>query len=203
MITIVILDAELELVPKEIWGHRQVRAYARRFGRRPGELLLDATFCHAAMRKLPEAGRRGRPDIIHRLLLVAFDSPLGLEGKVDAYVHTREGKVFYVPPGTRIPKNYFRFAGLFSKLLQGETGPIIRRVEKLDMKKPIYVLDSAGELVEPSFWHGREGTFVIGGFPRGDYKTEIAAPRYSLSPHPLTAPSALALLLAWIYEGFV
>ena len=194
----IVLDAELELVPREIWNHRQVRAYARMFKKKPGELLLDASFCHAAMKSLEENERRGRPDIVHQILLIAFDSPLALEGKIEAYVHTRNGKIFYVPPKTRIPRNYFRFCGLFAKLLMGESGPIIKRVKKFEIRKPVFILDPKGKLVSADFWRGKRGTFVVGGFPKGDYKTKIKGERYSIAPYELTAPAAVSLILAWI-----
>lgn len=203
MLTIVILDAEIELIPKELWNHRQVKAYAKKFNRKPSELLLDASFCHAAMKKLEEWERRGRPDIIHHLLLASFDSPLGIEGKIEAYIHTRENRIFYVPPKTRIPKNYLRFMGLFAKLLQGESGPIIKEVKNIELREPVFILHPKGKMEKPDFWYKMKGSIVVGGFPKGDYRTKIKGKKISVAPHELTAASALSLVLSWIYEGFL
>ena len=203
MINLLVLDSELELIPEGLWLHPQVQAYAQRFEREPGELLLDSSFCHAAMKDLPEADRRGRPDIIHQLLLTAFDSPIGAAKKLQAFVHTRGDRLFHIPPGTRIPRNYYRFCGLFAKLLRGEENPIIKEIDskQIILHEPVYVLDPEGEFRHGKFWHGREGTFVIGGFPHGTYRTQLPAKKYSLAPQELTAPAAAALLLSWIYEG--
>ncbi|WP_158543047.1 hypothetical protein [Acidilobus sp. 7A] len=41
-VTVVLLEAALELIPEQIAGHPQVVRTARRYGLRPGEMLLDA-----------------------------------------------------------------------------------------------------------------------------------------------------------------
>ncbi|HID08731.1 TPA: 16S rRNA methyltransferase, partial [Candidatus Micrarchaeota archaeon] len=73
----------MELVPEEIRHHRSVRAWCRRFGRKPDEAVLDVSYMRSAMKGLPDAERRGRPDIVHYFLLSVMEGPAGQEGLVD------------------------------------------------------------------------------------------------------------------------
>ncbi|HKZ99119.1 MAG TPA: hypothetical protein VJ326_05980 [Thermoplasmata archaeon] len=61
MLTLVLADAELELVPSEIAGHPAVHSSAKKRGRSPTSLLLDSSLHHPALRDMPEP-RRGPPD---------------------------------------------------------------------------------------------------------------------------------------------
>ncbi|MEM4418885.1 MAG: 16S rRNA methyltransferase, partial [Candidatus Nitrosocaldus sp.] len=64
MITLIIAEASLELVPDEIAWHSAVKKHAKRQGREPKEILLDRSYHHTAMLNLKDAYRRGRPDIV-------------------------------------------------------------------------------------------------------------------------------------------
>jgi rRNA small subunit pseudouridine methyltransferase Nep1 len=123
MLHLVIAEAELELVPKAILDHPAVVNHARRRGKRPDEILLDSTYHHAAIKKLPDGERRGRPDIVHICLLNALESIASKEGKLRVYVHTRNDEVIYIRPETRIPRNYNRFVGLMESLFRDRVVP--------------------------------------------------------------------------------
>ncbi|HEU12835.1 MAG TPA: 16S rRNA methyltransferase, partial [Euryarchaeota archaeon] len=107
MLHIVLADSELETVPKELWSHPSVSKQARRRGKRPGNMVLDSNFHHAAIsRYFPgEENRRGRPDIVQYFLLNTLESPLNIYGKLSVYVHTRKNQVIFVDPATRLPKS--------------------------------------------------------------------------------------------------
>lgn len=109
---LVLAESALELVPRELWGHPAVVADARRRGKRPGELLLDRARHHPAMSHLTDAARRGRPDIVHQVLLVFQYSLLNRRGLGRVYVHTRDDHVISIRPETRVPKNYNNFVSL-------------------------------------------------------------------------------------------
>ena len=55
-VTVVLLEAALELIPEQIAGHPQVVRTARRYGLRPGEMLLDAGIHWKVMRSLEACG---------------------------------------------------------------------------------------------------------------------------------------------------
>jgi rRNA small subunit pseudouridine methyltransferase Nep1 len=76
------------------------------------------------MVNMPGKTRRGRPDMIHTTLLVALESVLNLEGKMNVLVHTRNDQLLRFDPAIRLPKNYNRFLGLIEQLFA--TGQVPR-----------------------------------------------------------------------------
>lgn len=209
MLHLVLADCELERVPPELADHRVVRWWARRRGRRPTELLLDSSLFHPALHRLEDGHRRGRPDIVHRCLLLSLDSPLNREGLLKVYVHTRNDEVIEVDPDTRLPRSFHRFAGLMEELfLKGGTegGRVRMRKEKLtDLLRRIgaprtLVLDPGGE---PRLWRelyrgGEEVCAVVGGFAEGGYLSDLTgfpAERVCVDPEPLPSSTIVARLI--------
>lgn len=182
---LVFVEAALELVPKECQNHRAVVSDARRRGKRPDQLLLDRSYHHAAMKNLVDAHKRGRPDIVHFCLLTSLGSILSKKGFLEVYVHTRDDKLIWVNPETRLPRVYERFKGLIEALYE-------RRVIESDGKKLLELKDGALDdllrFLEPDrvvlmsekgdkLTMKELGTFLIshkkpavliGAFPRGD-----------------------------------
>lgn len=213
MLTIVLAEAELELVPRKIVGHKQVMAAARSVGREPDRMLLDASSHHAAMRALPEGGRRGRPDIVHVSLLTALESRANKNGHMRLAVHTRNDDWIDVGPETRLIRNYPRFVGLIEKLF--ETGavpadPVLLRLRKdvaldrgLEALAPDRLLwcDEAAPVRDPASLFGsadggRNVVAVIGAFPSGTFHTTPPpeADAVSFGPEPLAAWTVAAEL---------
>ncbi|MBS7644478.1 MAG: 16S rRNA methyltransferase [Candidatus Bathyarchaeia archaeon] len=115
---IVLAESALELVPRSIANHPSVVKHARGRGRKADEVLLDRCYHHFAMKGLPEAEKRGRPDIVHFTLLSLLGTPLNRKGLLECYVHTREDRVITVDPKTRLPRSYDRFLGLMEQLFR-------------------------------------------------------------------------------------
>lgn len=116
-LTIVLAEAGLELVPKEIEDHPVVVKNAQKKNKKPSETLLDISLHYSAMKKLSKWHKRGRPDIVHISLLNALSSPLNIAGLLKIYVHTIDNKIIHIDPTTRLPRNYNRFIGLIEQLL--------------------------------------------------------------------------------------
>jgi len=188
----VLAESALERVPKEIWRHPAVLRTARARGKRPGALLLDRSLHHPAMRKLPNAGKRGRPDLVHTTLLAVMGSPLNREGLLRAYVHTLEDYVIEVDPATRLPKNYNRFVGLVEQLYEeGQVPPggpplLTLRKEKLGElvgrlepdRVVVFTTEGEPRTVEEVMGAlaGLEKPMIIvGGFPHGAFREETLA----------------------------
>lgn len=119
----ILAESALELVPERIANHPSVLNYARRRKKRPTKILLDRSVHHAAMSKLPNALKRGRPDIVHLTLLNLLCSPLNRRGLLKIYVHTNQNKVIRVNRMVRLPKNYNRFVGLMEQLFEAGRVP--------------------------------------------------------------------------------
>lgn len=122
MLSLILAEAAVEIVPEPIRDHPAVASSSRRLNRRPGRTLLDVSLHHAAMGRLDDAGRRGRPDIAHSALLSATGTPLYAAGGLDVYVHTARGVAIRVGLGARLPKSQQRFAGLLGDVLAGRRG---------------------------------------------------------------------------------
>jgi rRNA small subunit pseudouridine methyltransferase Nep1 len=219
LLRLVLADAELELIPPELTGHAAVQSYARRRGKPAPKLLLDSSFVHAALRGVPEGGRRGRPDIVHVFLLVCLDSILNLHGGLQVVIHTRNDEVIHVSPETRLPKNYNRFVGLVESLFEkgavpSEETPLLRLERETPLAKlietlkgPIIALSEDAEIVDPLkvFQEtGADVTCIVGGFPHGDFRSpvnKLAHRRISLSSTPLKIWTVASELIT-AYERF-
>ncbi len=186
MLTLILADSELELVPPEIQRHPAIRSYAKKRGKSPASVLLDSSFHHPAMKRLEQGERRGRPDIVHLFLLLCLDSILNMEGKLRTVVHTRNDEMITVAPETRIPKNYTRFVGLAEDLFEhgrvpAEGTPLLTLEKDKDLKAVLgglegnsAALDPSGKVVDlPKFLGKKKGdlTLVIGGFPHGEFNS--------------------------------
>jgi len=215
---LILADAELETVPREIAPHRIFAWQARRRGRLPTELLLDSSLHHLAMRGLRDADRRGRPDIAHVCLQLALDSPLNRGGQLRLYVHTRHNKLITIDPATRIPHAYNRFVGLIEHLFLTGTAPPEKPLLRLEDAplaetiariKPARVI-SFNERGEKKLFSelfrglskGDEACVVIGGFPHGDFLSdvrELSNELVCIDPDLLTAPTVTARAI-YAYE---
>jgi len=118
MLNLVFVEAALETVPESIQNHPAVMKNADRYGKKPGEVLLDRSLHHAAMKSLPRAEKRGRPDILHFCLLEALGSPLNIEGGLRVWVNTFGGYTISVSPKVRLPRDCVRFKGLIEQLFK-------------------------------------------------------------------------------------
>jgi rRNA small subunit pseudouridine methyltransferase Nep1 len=210
MLTLVLAESELELIPIELSRHPAVIAHARLRGKPPTQILLDSNYHHAAMTNLPEGRRRGRPDITHLFLLTALESIVNKQGHLNIIVHTRNDMVITVNPETRIMRNYDRFLGLMEKLFEkhvvpDEKQPLLSLQQNIPLKQVIeeahadvvitFSKDGASVVLQDYFKelkkHKKQHVLcIIGGFPSGmfhaDIKT-IATEVFSLYPDMLPA----------------
>ncbi|AJW69954.1 ribosome biogenesis protein [Nitrosopumilus adriaticus] len=116
MISLVISESSLELVPYELQDHPSVISHARKLGKHPSEILLDNSWHFAAMKGIENEMKRGRPDLVHFSILEATTIPLYLQNKIKIYIHTVDDKVIYFGQNVHIPKSYHRFEGVIEKL---------------------------------------------------------------------------------------
>jgi rRNA small subunit pseudouridine methyltransferase Nep1 len=202
-------------VPREIAGHAAVRNHARRFGLKPSEILLDRSYHHAAMGKLQDNNKRGRPDIVHFALMEALATPLFMKGMLRVYVHTIDDKLIAIADNLRIPKSYFRFEGLMvglfrDKTVKSEQGAVLMEIsdgslaDLLDSIKPDKVIGLSTTGVQGTAEKAvaenmaDDCAFVVGGFPRGHFSESTTARlnlTYSISDVGLEAHVAIARVL--------
>jgi rRNA small subunit pseudouridine methyltransferase Nep1 len=208
MINIVYAEASLELVPLEILRHPSVRRNAKRRGKPPEETLLDKSLHHWAMDKLKNSEKRGRPDILHFLLLEALGSPLNRKGALKVWVHTVGNYSIFINPSTRLPRDFNRFKSLMEQLFvdgrsppKGE--PLLLELRRLNISQllrhinpdVVYGLSSKGEPgsfddVARELSKYDNPLVLIGAFPHGSFEKEtekLASKIFSVYYEPLEA----------------
>lgn len=208
MLTLVLAESELELMPVELSRHPAVIAHARMRGKPPTQILLDSNYHHAAMATLPEGRRRGRPDMTHLFLLTALESVANKQGQLNILIHTRDDKVITVNPKTRIMRSYDRFLGLMEQLFEkhvvpDERQPLLTLQENISLQQVVEA--QKADLVVALSKDGRSVVLhdyfkevkkqkknhvlcIIGGFPSGAFHADIktiATEMISLYPEML------------------
>jgi len=220
---LIIADAGLELVPKELWKHPSVYKNAERRGKKPWQVLLDVSLHYSAMRSLERKEKRGRPDITHMCLLEALSSPSNLSGSLEVYVHTVEGKIICLDPKVRLPRNYNRFVGLMEQLLErgkvppSSSKPLLKISDKglkelvTDLNPSrVLILSEKGKLIrfgDLTRVLASEGKplAIVGGFQAGDFSKEVTSlggDFISIYPKPLDAWAVVSrVLTAYEYSS--
>ncbi|TLX92381.1 MAG: ribosome biogenesis protein [Thaumarchaeota archaeon] len=184
MLSLVIAESALELVPPELQKHNSVLASARRSKKKPSEILLDISWHFAAMKGIKDEIKRGRPDLVHFSLLEACSIPLYFEKKLCVFVHTIDDKVIFVSQNVRLPKSYHRFVGLIEKLYSTgkieEDNKTLLEIKNMDFSslmdkikpKQIVGLSTKGTLIsyqQLALELDSETCLVVGGFAKGHF----------------------------------
>lgn len=188
MLSLILAESSLELVPQELQNHNSVISHSKKLGKKPSEILLDNSWHFGAMKGIKNEIKRGRPDIVHFSLLEATSIPLYYEKKIAIYVHTIGDKVIFIGNQVRLPKSYHRFSGLVEKLfservIQSE-GKNLLEIKEMTFNqllqeinpKRIIGLSTQGI---PSTYENiaqkltDDSCFVVGGFPKGHFSNEI------------------------------
>ncbi len=213
VLTLVLVESALQLVPRQIQSHPQIKRFAERRGKGAGEVLLDRAFHNTAMRRLAQlrypipVEKMGRPDIVHNTLLQVLETPLNWEGHLRVLVHTQDDRVITINPKVRLPKNYLRFVGLIEQLYtqnrvprEGEAllsldkGNLLGLVGKLAPDKVI----GFSTLGKPTLMKTiaeqaskiKDLLALIGAFPRGHFTGETRqsiGELFSVDRRPLDA----------------
>ena len=141
MLTIILAESSLELIPPELSHHQSVLAYSKKFRKIISNTLLDNSWHFGAMKGLKNEIKRGRPDIVHLTLLSICTSPAFYENKIKLFVHTVNNEIISINNNTRLPKSYHRFQGLMEKLfltkkIESET-KILMEMENSSLSKLI------------------------------------------------------------------
>lgn len=187
VLSLVLGEASIELMPREIVGHPAVLSWANRKRKDPRHLILDQNYHFAAIQKLGRAGlRRGRPDIAHFCLLLALGSPLNMRGQLRCYVQTVGDKLIRVDPKARLPRSTERWVSLLEQLYEEKVippmGPALLSLHQgdlaslLDELQPdiVVALTTEGqpkpiEQVARRLADHKRPAVLVGGFPEGHF----------------------------------
>lgn len=213
MLSLVLAESALELVPKELQKHNSVLSYSKKMNKKPSDVILDISWHYAAMKGIKDELKRGRPDLVHFCLLEACSIPLYFEKKLCVYIHTIDNKVIFIGEKVRLPKSYHRFIGLMEKLFSDkkiqEGGKNLLEIkdmtfddliDRIDSKEVIGLstrglMSSYDQLAQEL---GNNSCIVIGGFARGHFSSKILKKINRLvcvDKNPLEAHVVIARLL--------
>lgn len=213
MLSLILVESALELVPKELQNHNSVIAYSKRVNKKPSEVILDVSWHFAAMKGIKNEIKRGRPDLIHFCLLEACSIPLYFENKLRIYVHTIDDKVIFLGENVRLPKSYHRFVGLIEKLYSTgiieESGKKLLEIKKMDFGKlidkiaPKEIIGLSEKGASSSYEKlaktiTKDSCIVIGGFPKGHFSDQIVKKinnLVSVDKNPLEAHVIISRIL--------
>ena len=213
VLTLVLAESAIELVPNQITGHPTVKGSALKKNKDPRRLILDQSYHHAAILRLEERGvGRGRPDIAHLALLLALGSPLNMEGELRCFVHTRDDHVITVNPRARLPRNTDRFTSLLEQLYEESavpsSGTPLMSLQRESFAELLHALNSdlvvaltmqgtskSLEEVASEQANAKHPVVLVGGFPKGHFsrKTiEACSREYRIDRRPLEAWTVVA-----------
>jgi len=217
MLTIILVESSLELIPTELHNHPSVLSYSKKFRKKISNTLLDNSWHFGAMKGLENEIKRGRPDIVHLTLLSICTSPAFYENKIKVFVHTINDEIISINNNTRLPKSYHRFQGLMEKLfltkkIESDT-EILMKMEHSSLSeliskiKPdeIIGLTTQGQKTtfEKLIHQTKENSCIlIGGFQKGHFNKEnekIIEKSFSIHDSSLEA-HLVASRLVYEYE---
>ena len=184
MISLILAESALELVPEKLQKHISVFSHAEKLKKDPSKILLDNSWHFAAMKGIEDEFKRGRPDLIHLCILEATTIPLYKKNQIKIFIHTIDDKVIYLGENVNIPKSYHRFEGLVEKLFLEKT---IKSNENVLLELKENSLSDLIDEINPSqvigfSTQGEENSFesvasnlpkncclIIGGFQKGHF----------------------------------
>lgn len=213
MISLILSESSLELVPPKLQRHPSVVSHARKLGKHTSKILLDNSWHFAAMKGIENELKRGRPDLVHFSILEATTIPLYLQNKMRLFVHTLDDHVISFGSNVHIPKSYHRFAGLIEKLYQEKqivsNGDILLRIGKktfselLGEIKPSKVIGFSTKGSKNTFEKiateiTDNACLVLGGFQKGHFSASIQnrfTDHYSVGDESLEGHVVVARIL--------
>jgi len=189
MLSLILAEASLEIVPSKLQNHPSVTSYCKRNRKNSSEVLLDNSWHFAAMKGIKNEIKRGRPDIIHLILLATCSTPLFQKNKLSIFVHTLNDKVISISDNIRLPKSYHRFQGLVEKLFKEKKietdGTALLELsdmtfeELLSKIQPDQVIGFSTEGEKSNFEDTsqiktKNSCIVIGGFQKGHFNQKTS-----------------------------
>ena len=188
MLTLVLAESSLEVIPKELQSHPSVTSYSKRNRKKSSEILLDNSWHFGAMKGISNEIKRGRPDIIYLAFLSICNTPLYQQNKIRVFVHTVHNKVITLGQQVRPPKSYHRFQGIIEKLFKEKK---IEHVDSNLLEMQNMTFEELINKINPEqligfSTEGKNSTFeesaktltensciVIGGFQKGHFEENI------------------------------
>ena len=211
----ILAESSIEPLPEEIMRKIKSKIHIG---------ILDETFHHSYMKKvnLSNYWKRGRPDIVHRALLTFFDFVPKESKEFLIFLHTVNDVLIQFDNKVRLPRNYFRFLGLFEQLFkEGAIPPNAKKplikildisldelIKKITGKKTILGYSRRGKYVKDllAFYNQKLDEFdtiinIVGAFPKGTFIKRIRDlfdEMISIEKRPLSTSATLCKILTFL-----
>ncbi len=213
MISLILAESALELVPKELSSHQSVISHSKKLGKQPSKILLDTSWHFAAMKGLKNEIKRGRPDLVHFCILEATTIPLYKKNKIKFFIHTIDDKVIYFGENIKIPKSYHRFEGLIEKLflekkiesngnllLEIKEKSLVELIKEINPSKLIgFSRTGKKDSIEKIVSELPENScLVVGGFQKGHFSDSVQGKvnkMFSINDESMEAHIVIARIL--------
>ncbi len=215
-VTFILAEAALENLPATLKKDSRVINSCKKLGKKPESCLLDKSLHYWAMDRLKDREKRGRPDIAYRVIQDVASSPLYKNGFLNFFIHTYNDYIIQFGEKVRPPHAYFRFEGLIidlfkKKVIKDPKGKALLQVKRGKVKDILNEIGASSavgfEVDGESISYGqaaeqiaKEGVFVVGGFPVGNFSEEtssIFSKKFSLSKETMETDTVACRL---IYE---
>lgn len=213
MLSLILAESSLELVPFAIQSHPSIMSHADKLGKHPSKILLDNSWHFAGMKGIENEIKRGRPDLVHFSILEATSIPLYYENKLKFFIHTTNDKVISFAENVHIPKSYHRFAGLFEKLflekvIKSSNQELLSIKDQsfsqlIDELAPSQVIGLSTTGKQNSFQHvaanlDNDSCIIVGGFQKGHFSDSVSKRidhLFSINSTPLESHVVVARML--------
>lgn len=188
MLTIILYNCGFQLTENQDILSNSALQRVRLPSRSNFPALLDLSVVHGSL-KDPLLRHSGRPDIVHRSLLTALDSPFWKENDVRFIIHTINDKIWEINKEWKPPVSYFRFFWLMERFLNekrlvfGDASmklddmSITELIDGLNVdgaKIPVFLLSKAGKntglrqlVVEIGKTWDSNPVIIVGGYQKG------------------------------------
>ncbi len=197
---IILADAELELIPESIKRDGKVATLLKRLGKE--DSILDNALLRSVIEKYypGDVNRMGFPHIAYSFVRLNEDTVLRETMKIDYAIHTKHDRIIESSTLGNIGPGYAEFVERVEEILskRGKRVTLLEYLEQRGITGNTAVLHPTGN--KGLVFNGQLN-YVIGGFPEGDFRTDLGSlRRFSIHDGELTVPAVLELLHFKLYQ---
>ncbi len=191
---IILADAELELIPEHIKSDREAAVLLKRLGKE--DAILDNALLRGTVKKYypGDVNRIGFPHIAYSFVRLSEETVLGESMNIDYAIHTKHDRIIERSSLGNTGPGYSEFIERVEEIL-AKKGKKVTLLEYLEQKG----ITGNTAVLHPSGGDGLvvngQLNYVIGGFPEGDFRTDLGnLRRFSIHDKEITVPAVLELL---------
>lgn len=197
---IILADAEVELIPEVMREDAEIKEKLKSEGKT--EILLDSSTMEKAIEKFfpLEAGRIGFPYIAYMFYRMNEETLLKDRTELEYVIHTKNGIILEMEEFKDCGIGYQNFKDVLEEKLVKNRKRIslLQYLDSRTMTGHTVVLHPLGR---KDVVINDQLNFIIGGFPNGDFRSDLGNIRkFSIYDREVTVPAVLELLHFRIFQ---